>query len=252
VSNQTNPPPEDAMRAAALSGVALIVAACGVDPLTTRVDLRQAEFRSVDRVEVVLDAGDVEVVAGEEVAVESRLRWSGFTPPSLEMQRVGATLVVVGTCGATTLACAVDVSLTLPPEVLVEVFTEVGDVSVRDMAGDVFIDTGGGVVELTGLSGRVDATTDSGDILGEALSTLELEVLAASGDVEVQMLDERVDLEANTGSGNIQIEVPAGAYELNLYAVSGEVELSNVEEASAAAGSLTAVTQRGDVRVTGR
>jgi hypothetical protein len=252
VSNQTNPPPEVAMRAAALSGVALIVAACGVDPLTTRVDLRQAEFRSVDRVEVVLDAGDVEVIAGNEVAVESRLRWTGFTPPALEMRRVGATLVVSGSCGATTLVCVVDVYLTLPPEVLVEVFTEVGDVSVQGMDGDLFVDTGGGVVELTDLSGRVDATTDSGDIVGRGLSTLEIEVQAASGDIEAEMLDDRVHVDASTGSGNIEFEVPAGAYELNLWTVSGEVELSNVEEASAAAGSLTAVTQRGDVRITGQ
>lgn len=240
------------MRAAVLSGVALVAGACGVDSLPMRVDLRKAEFHSVDRVEVVLDAGDVEIVEGEGVVVETRLRWQGFQAPLLELRRSGATLLVSATCAATADACAVDVHLTLPPEVLVEVFTDVGDVSVEGMAGEVFVDTGGGVVELDGLSGHVDAATDSGDIVGRGLLTPDLEMVAAAGDIDAEVLDGQVRLEASTGSGNIGIDVPAGAYELNLWAVSGQVEVSNVEAALGVAGSLTAVTRRGNVRVTGR
>jgi DUF4097 and DUF4098 domain-containing protein YvlB len=113
-----------------------------------------------------------------------------------------------------------------------------GDLEVRDLNGNVGLNTGSGDAKVTNVSGSLRARTGSGDIAVRDVRG-EAELTAGSGDIAAENIGSRV--QAATGSGNIRIGYAGGG--IDAHSGSGSI---NVREGKSAIRLRTA---SGDIRV---
>jgi hypothetical protein len=130
--------------------------------------------------------------------------------------------------------CSVDITATLPSGVPVELHTGSGDISIDDMRGTLTLRTG------------------SGDIEGWDLGGAELDADTGSGDVDLAVADPAERIHVHTGSGDVALDVPSGSYDLRVETGSGERAFHAVTNDPGAPGTIEIATGSGDVTVTGR
>jgi len=143
----------------------------------------------------------------------------------------GGKLTLVDECHEN--HCNVDVSVAVPSGVSVAVQVGSGDLEVDDMLGTITVATG------------------SGDILGNRLAGAALDAETGSGDVALEVSEPAERIHVRTHSGDVVLGVPAGAYRLNVGTSSGDRHLSDVANDSSASGSIDVFTGSGDVAIRG-
>lgn len=138
-----------------------------------------------------------------------------------------------------------------------------GNITVRDIAGDVKLNTGSGDFRATAVKGTVTAklgsgnmfldqlkgkvlvSTHSGDIRGTAIDT-DVTADADSGDVDLTFLSART-ARIDTGSGDITVRVPGSSP----YKVTGDTDRIDVRMDPAAQHELKLTARSGNVKVLG-
>lgn len=187
----------------------------------------------VDRIVLELDHGSVRIepATSGKVEVEAELGGVGSTDYGHEL--IGGVLYIDYACDRRAL-CGGDVLVRAPSRVDLEVAVKTGDVSVRGMAGQL----------------RIDVQT--GEIRGERLSSREVELSSKTGDVHVALSRRPTLLAAVVSVGDVDLDVPAGAYFLQLDAGTGKVRVDGVSHDPEAEGYIVAVTGAGSIRVDGR
>lgn len=121
-----------------------------------------------------------------------------------------------------------DLSLRVPRSVAVDrVETSVGNVEVRDVAGDLGVVAGTGDVDLRAVRGTVSVDADTGDVVVEGAD--------AVGD-------------ASTSTGDLDLSVPAIDGATRFGSSTGDVVVALSPDVDA---SITARTETGDVTVEG-
>ena len=183
----------------------------------------------VDEVVVLTDAGHLELVAGDTVRIERVSRgWKGSLALSTRVE--DGVLFLTARCKRV-FGCQVNTRLTLPPSV--PVTAEVGD----------------GSITAVGLDGSLDLSVGTGFVAGEALRAPELLVLVGAGHTSLS-LDAADDVHVLVASGDADVELPAGAYDLALDAGGGTLNVSGIEDDGDA--PLEVMAAAGLVNVTGR
>lgn len=251
---------------AALAAAALIVVA-GCDNLSfRRLDFDNTEAVKITSVRVLPGAGDVVVRATGapgSVRVKRVVRYQGGEPRTAHRIE-GEELVLDTDCGP---RCSISYEVTAPPGVAVKGETGSGDVDLS-RAGAVDLQVGSGDVRVAGATGPVRVETGSGDIEVVDVATA-VTLRASSGDISARGLgDGGVDAEANSGrvtlelaepasvrahasSGDVELVVPAGSYQVRSDVGSGNVEVA-VPNTPGAPLVLDLSTGSGDLRVTSR
>jgi hypothetical protein len=101
-----------------------------------------------------------------------------------------------------------------------------GDIEVRDVTGDVRVNTASGDVRVENVTGRVDASTASGQMSVRGVAG-SVSASTASGDVDVEMtrVDDNQRMEFSSASGDVNVRLPANvdAY-VEMSSTSGEVK----------------------------
>jgi DUF4097 and DUF4098 domain-containing protein YvlB len=106
-----------------------------------------------------------------------------------------------------------------------KVDTGSGDVSITDARGDLDIDTGSGGISASGLKGdRIKMDTGSGDIRAKGIESSDLDLDTGSGDVEASSVSAKI-LRVDTGSGSVDIGLAAAAEKIDVDTGSGDVTL---------------------------
>ena len=100
-----------------------------------------------------------------------------------------------------------------------------GDVDVRTVEGDLSIDTGSGGITVVGMRGdRFSAETGSGGIDGSAITAQSVGVETGSGDVVLRdVTTPRASVE--TGSGDVTLDLTRATDVLTIETGSGDVEI---------------------------
>jgi hypothetical protein len=129
--------------------------------------------------------------------------------------------------------CSVDLNVLVPEGVGLALHTGSGDIEVARTRGPLLLRTG------------------SGDIAGSSVFGGDTDVETGSGDVELEVPGEIGQLLAKSGSGDIRLDVPAGAYRLDVSTGSGDREVRGVDDAADASGSLRVRTGSGDITIRG-
>jgi len=91
-----------------------------------------------------LDIGDVEVrptTASGTVSIVAEAQWAA-KKPSVKFSQTGTTLYVTADCAEEDIACRVDLSLTVPPQVALDIRAEESNIAVSGLDGDATLNTG--------------------------------------------------------------------------------------------------------------
>lgn len=206
-----------AMRVVALclGGLITVVALAlgGLAAANALVRTSESGFADLDgpirRVEVRVD-GRVSVRPGP--ADRSTVAWRttfGLDRPDLTHTLVNGLLTVRLRCGeGVSFVCDTRVDLTIPREASLSVHGL--GVDVRDIDGDLDIDSGAGQITLTRVSGRIDASVGGGSIVGRDLASEEVRATAGAGAVELGFDVAPRIVEAEAGAGSVVVGLPPG------------------------------------------
>ncbi|KAB8183528.1 DUF4097 family beta strand repeat-containing protein [Microbispora catharanthi] len=215
--------------AGAVLGMSLVVTACDV-----RIGFggQQAveSYDVTDKVTVLdarTDSGDVVVNESDRsgVHVTETLHWRGDKPANGHSVD-GDTLTLAYKCGS----CSVDYKVEVPRGLTVKIHTGSGDVTLRD------------------LTGQVNASTGSGDVDARGLAAKQVNTRTGSGDIALRFSAVPTDVQAVTGSGDGRVWVPDGAYNVNASTGSGDRKVEVAHDASAP-HTITIRTGSGDAEV---
>ncbi len=221
----------------------------------------------VERVEVMLDAGDVSIATTGEPSARLDLAWSGEEAPEADVRMLGATLFLDARCPAGLQPCATDAPGGVPANVSVRVFTGQGDVSLAGVRGGAVVDAPKGDVTLNELAGgavviagrdvrvrEIDGEVDllaGGALVAEALTSAIVVAGTGPGDLTLQLVSRPELVVAEAGTGGVTVRVPRGDYDVSAVSDRGQQvveELTNTAEADAV---IRAHSDRGDVIVRG-
>jgi hypothetical protein len=182
----------------------------------TTVNDQETLDRSISEVRFANDSGDVKITVGDHLEVRRRVGYHDTKPG--KTYRVDGDALVLEECEERD--CWVDYDVTVPEGTKVSghvdsakvelvgvasanVEAESGDVTVRDVAGEVNATAESGNVDLSGIGGAVVAGAESGNV------TVHLESAA--------------NVIASASSGNVEVVVPSGKYQVKASADSGDV-----------------------------
>jgi Putative adhesin len=100
-----------------------------------------------------------------------------------------------------------------------------GDIELQQTGpGDVKAETGSGSIRLQGVAGALKASTGSGDIDAQGQPTADWRLTTGSGSVRLAVGNAHFNLDADTGSGGINVSQPITMQgSLNRHHVSGVV-----------------------------
>lgn len=148
------------MRRVWVTVLVLALAACGRGAGERRA-FEIAE--SIDRVEVRGAATHVEVSAGPGPVLVQET--AGRRRPAISHRVAGTTLVVTDPGCPKPAGCEVTFAIRVPPATAVAIHTDVGNVRVRDLTGDLTVETAVGDIDATALGGKsVLAHSDTGTV----------------------------------------------------------------------------------------
>jgi hypothetical protein len=171
----------------------------------------------VHSVVVDVDRGDVTLVPGGQVSVRATRRWDFRSPHVTRSVRDGVLTVKARCGGAWPLSsCSTNLRVAIPAGVAVKATTNVGDVTGRGLeTGNAFVRTNVGDVHM-----GLDATP--------------------------------AHLAVETNVGDVSLDVPRGRYAVHTVSHIGDDRVDGLVQDDTAAASIRAITDVGDVALSGR
>jgi len=167
----------------------------------------------VRRVVVSTDTGDVTIrlgVVGTRTRLEFTRIWS-FSEPRADATLVDSTLQVRGRCGRPIDigACGVDIDLTLPPGVALDVSTGTGDIT------------------LIRPDARVQARSSVGNVSVQDARAAEVVASSDVGNLDLEFAEAPDDVRVTTDTGNAEVIVPddGTAYAVDATSDTGETKI---------------------------
>ncbi|MFI7633979.1 DUF4097 family beta strand repeat-containing protein [Nonomuraea sp. NPDC049400] len=222
---------------AGLVGLAALSAGCG---LAGPLNEDTASYDVTDKVagvRVEADSGTVAVVESDRqgIRVTEELSWRK-TKPETSHKVQGDTLTLSFKCantwglGSGGAACEVSYKVEVPKGLRVNVSSDSGDLTLK------------------GLSGELNARTDSGAIKTDGLAAKRVTAETDSGDVDLAFGGPPDKVVTSSDSGNISIHVPQGPYNIVAKTDSGGKNITVPTDASAAR-QIELTTDSGDLEV---
>jgi DUF4097 and DUF4098 domain-containing protein YvlB len=217
---------------AGLIGLVTVLTACGArteDTVSYDVTDKVAALR------VEVDSGLIDVVETDrrDVRVTERLSWTKDKPKTSHEVR-GDRLELHFTCPVTLgvgMFCDVSYQIEVPKGLRVDVRSDSGDLTLRDLSGEWEATTDSGAIEATGVTGKRVATETE------------------SGDVKLSFTGQPDKVTTVTDSGRTVIRVPAGPYDIVAETDAGDKDIE-VESTPSAQRKIELSSDSGDIEVT--
>lgn len=213
--------------------------------------------------EVRLDAGAAEVVVrrGDRAEVRQEVRIEPGGDPNRPRHVLEGAVLRLPDCGRN---CSIRYTVTLPEPVPVtgrltsgalgvegmggvDVSGTSGRAEVRGVSGPVRVRSTSGGVELADVSGPVDVRSTSGELTGSRISSPDVAAELRTGRIELELTAPQ-QVRAETGTGEIRLQVPGGAYRVEARTGTGSSEIE-VPQDPAAQRRLQLAADTGSLRV---
>lgn len=217
------------------------------------------ELAAPDRLEVDTD-GPVTVTAradgGTTVLVARRVT-RGLQRPDLAVATTtaatgGSTLRLTGSCPAFFgLWCEVAYDVAVPPSTVVVVHADRGGVRVTGITGRVEASSSAGGVRLTDVTGDVDASSSAGSVTATGLRGATVGARSSAGSVRLRFATPPEAVAVRSSAGAVEVVVPRDgtAYKVDASASAGSVDTSQVATDPASSRTITARSSAGSVTV---
>jgi len=164
----------------------------------------------VTKVRIGMTNGSVTLRGGVGTSVTGeRVLTRGIQAPAYSERVEGDTLVIEAHCfplGNTW--CDVSYVLDLPASVEVEVETAVGGIRAFDLTGPLHLRSATGAVSVEDVSGTLQLESGAGSVRGTGIGSDEVRAFAGAGSVDLAFAGAPTFVEAATGAGSVDVEVP--------------------------------------------
>lgn len=207
-----------------VAGALVVTAGCG--------EIDEGPFvvgEGFDRVEVRMSNGDLTVEAHDEAEVVIDADFGGLARPgAIGRYLSDGVLIIDYDCAL----CGGEVVVRVPHGVPVEAELSQGDLT------------------LIGLSGPVLANMQAGEITGTELAC-DANLSTRAGEVNLSYSFRPADLIASTTFGEVNVDLPAGAYDFDFGSRAGVVNLWDVSHDPGADSSIALFAEAGEINVHG-
>lgn len=219
-----------------LIGAALAVTAWhGLTGPTTRTITTIRPTQQVDRIEVDIEAGAIEVVAGDEVVVDVASRSGRGAGASVTNSGLNnGVLTVSVSCSRLALlrSCDTPVSLVVPPGTPLIAAIEAGSITASDLTAGADLRAAAGSIDVHDLAGTIRLRSDAGSISGSVLRGT-VDASASSGSVIITVIEDLTSMSATTKAGTVALVVPAATYRVDSSTPLGRTDIDLTTSADA-------------------
>ncbi|MCA2221586.1 DUF4097 family beta strand repeat-containing protein [Nonomuraea aurantiaca] len=220
--------------AGGLLASALLLTGCGLKALSGPTNQDTVTYQVTDKVaKLQLKSGSGDTVLteydGNAVRVTETLQWRNEKPKA-EHKVDGDTLSVFYSCPKGWDNCAVNYKIEVPKGLQVDADAGSGDITMRQ------------------LTGQIEASAGSGDVDASGLGTKKIFAEVGSGNLALKFAVVPDSVEMKSGSGDASLHLPAGAYDVQTKGGSGDVQVS-VDKDPASPHKVSVATGSGDVSV---
>lgn len=213
------------MAGVTIAAGALLLSACDWEMASEQFSDQETLSRPVNEVRFGNDSGDIKITVGDTFEVRRTVGYRDAKPG--KTYRMDGDALVLEACPERN--CWVDYEVTVPEGTKVSgqlqsgsvevvgvasanVSAESGDVTVRDVAGEVNATVQSGNVNLSGIGGAVVTSAESGDV--------------------TVVLTEANNVTASAQSGNVQVTVPKGDYQVDIQSENDDNVTNDVGDGS--------------------
>jgi hypothetical protein len=180
--------------------------------------------------------GDIQVRNGSGIRVVRQTSKRAGVRVDAQRTLAGGTLTIRDSCGGDgflgSSSCSADYALTVPEGVALILSTVSGDVTLDDIVQSAQVRTVSGDIDASGCLSRMDAHSVAGDV-----------------SLETRCAPARLFVETN--SGDVDLSIPSGRYDLTTASDSGDVAVSGVVSAPGSERIVRVATSGGDIDVQG-
>ncbi len=222
-----------------------LTAGCYSEAVTYEID------EEYDAVVIEVDAGDVTLATRDRATSIDYAASRLGREPEFSATVEDRVLYVTAKCHDPARECRARVDLVVHSDVDITAWTGSADIDVAGTNGDLSIRSGSGSIDLHNASGTADLESGSGRIEGLGLHFIEVVADAGSGRLALTLGHELEFAQVHTGSGNIDLAIPQGGYDLTTSTGSGHVDLDQVWNDSQSSSTLQATSGSGDIDVVG-
>jgi len=221
-----------------------VLSACGWDITKEKATDETEITDDVTSVRFDNDAGNVTITTGDAPSLKRVIHYEDEQPDATH--RVENGVLTLAPCPVDD--CWIDYEVVVPEGVTVDgildsgnaevsgvdaanVQSSSGNVTVRDVAGAVNVEVSSGNADLDGIGGTAQVRVNSGNATVGLAEPADVRVEADSGNVEVTVPDGAYQVTAQTDSGDVTSDVTSddtADHELDLRADSGDVTIHRV------------------------
>ncbi|UBU15691.1 DUF4097 family beta strand repeat-containing protein [Nonomuraea gerenzanensis] len=220
--------------AGGLLAAAALLTGCGLGDIAGPSHEETASYQVTDKVtklQLKSNSGEAVITEtdGSAVRVVETLHWRGDADkPKPEHKVEGEGLFLSYACPSDWGSCSVDYKIEVPKGLSVDLDAGSGNLTLRNLTGQIDLHAGSGDVDATGLAGKkVYADVGSGNLdLTYTAAPDAAELKTGSGDITLNVPDGAYDVKTDVGSGdtNVTVKKDAGsAHRLSLSAGSGDI-----------------------------
>jgi hypothetical protein len=183
---------------------------------------------SGSQLSVAVDSGNLTLVPSTDGQVHlTGIAHYALVRPTVNIETTGAGVAVTVPCPwFVTNECSVDLTVAVPSGIAVTASTDAGDVTASSIS-NLSLKTDSGNLQVTGGSGIVHLTTDSGQITGAAMGAANVTANADSGDVTLNFAQVPANVSVQDDSGNVVVTLPPGgtSYAVSAHSLSGNTTI---------------------------
>lgn len=182
-----------------------------------------------------------------QVLVTERISFLGTAPGTTHRTAAG-TVTLDSRCPALE-TCTVGYDITVPRAMTVRVTSNVGEIQLQSLSGQVTAHTNAGDITLGSLSGPVEATGHAGSIRGQDLSSQRATLHSSAGTIDVTFSAAPATVTATSDVGSVTLRVPGTVpYDVTTNVGVGSTQVS-VPRSPASPHAITASTRTGSVTI---
>ena len=182
-----------------------------------------------------------------QVLVTERISFRGTAPGTTHRAAAG-TATLDSNCPALE-TCTVGYDITVPTAMTIRVSSNVGEIQLQSLSGQVTAHTNAGIITLGSVSGPVEATGDAGSILGQDVSSPRATLHSSAGTIDVTFSAAPATVTATSDIGSVTLRVPGNlSYNVTTHVGVGSTHVG-VPRSTASPHAITASTRTGSVTI---
>lgn len=145
--------------------------------------------------------------------------------------------------------CEVTHTIRVPADTQVDLASDIGDIKIKDIRGDLRVDSGTGDVEVTAAAGALVVRAGTGDATLTGLRVREADLTLDTGDLRSTFVQAPQKVTAKVHTGTLDIDVPNdGGYHIEAVVETGGKTI-DLRQQGGATRAIIASVNTGDLRL---